>query len=161
MKKSFRTRLISDRPALFIQLPFDVKAAFGKARPPVVVTINGHSWRSTVAVYGGKSYLPVRASNRDAAQVTAGETVHVTVASDEAPRIVPMPKELKGRTAARAAWKKLSYSHQREHAEALAEAKKPETRARRVEKMIAMLLSGGSPSRHSRSATRERAPRPR
>ena len=145
MKKSFRARLQSEEPrTCFFELPFDVKATFGKARPPVVVTIGRHSWRSTVSVYGGRSLLPMRKSNQEAAGVAAGDDVDVVVALDEAPRVVPMPKELKGNAKAQAGWNALSFSHQREHAEALADAKKPETRARRVQKMIAMLLSASA-----------------
>jgi uncharacterized protein YdeI (YjbR/CyaY-like superfamily) len=94
-------------------------------------------------VYGGKSYVGVRRSHREAAKLAPGQRVRVVIELDEAPRTVTPPKELAAVLAkdknARAAWEALSFTHQREHAEAIEDAKKPETRARRVEKTIAML----------------------
>ena len=135
----------------FVVIPFDVKKVFGKARPPVLVTLGKHTFASTVAVYGDKSYLPVRKSNREAAGLEGGETVTVTVALDESERTVAVPKELAKalakNKAARAAWDALSFSHKREHAEAIEGAKKAETRASRVEKCIAMLTSKPKPKK--------------
>ena len=144
--KRFKAILGSDDPgSLFIEIPFDVKAVFGTARPKVVVTVNDHSYRSTVSVYGGRSYLPVRKSNRDAAKVAVGDEVNVRLELDEEPRVVEVPTELaaalRKNTALRAAWAKLSHSHQREHADAITSAKKEETRARRVAKAIEMLTT--------------------
>jgi hypothetical protein len=65
---------------VFVELTFDVREEFGRARPPVQVTINGHTWPSTVAVYGGRSYLPLRREVRDAAGIAPGDTVTVTLA---------------------------------------------------------------------------------
>ena len=64
---------------VFVELKFDVRAEFGQARPPVQVTINGHSWPSTVAVYGGRFYLPLRREVREAAGIAAGDAVSVTL----------------------------------------------------------------------------------
>ena len=143
MVKRFKTRLGSKGPGSFIEVPFDVRAAFGKARPPVVVVINKHSYRSTIAVYGGRSYVPVRKSNRDAAGVQVGDLVEVSLAFDQEPRVVEVPpdlaKALKAHPGAGQSWAALSYSHQKEHAEAIAGAKKPETRAARVRKTLEML----------------------
>ena len=144
--KRFKAKLGSEGPgSLFIEVPFDVKAAFGKARPPVKVTVNGHTWRSTVSVYGGRAYLPVRKSNRDAARVTVGDVVSVAIELDTDARTVEPPEELARALAknarARAGWARLSYSHKREHAEAIDGAKKPETRARRIAKAIEMLVA--------------------
>jgi hypothetical protein len=142
--KRFKAKLGSDEGSLFIEVPFDVTLVFGKARAAVKVTVNRHQYRSTIAVYNERSYLPVRKSNRDAAGVEIGEVVHVTLELDDEPRVVLMPPELAKVFAksapAQAAWKKLSYSRQREHAEAITGAKKPETRARRVKKTLKMLL---------------------
>ncbi|MBI3269336.1 MAG: DUF1905 domain-containing protein [Planctomycetes bacterium] len=147
MKKTFRGVLGTDDPgSLFVEVPFDVKAVFGRARPPVKVTIGKHTWRSTLSVYGGKSYVGVRKSNRDAAGVTVGERVTVTIESDDEPRIVTPPPELAvalaGDARAAAGWARLSYTHQREHADAIAEAKRPETRERRVARALEMLRRG-------------------
>ena len=128
---------------LFFEVPFDVKAVFGRARPPVCVTVNGYAFRTTVSVYGGCSYVGVRRSHREAAGVAVGDRVRVTMALDEAPRVVSAPAELtaalKKDAAAKAAWSELSYSHKKEWADAIRDAKRPETRARRVDKALASL----------------------
>ena len=113
--KRFKAKLGSDEGSLFIEVPFDAKVVFGKARPPVKVTVNRHQYRSTIAVYNDRSYLPVRKSNREAAGVEIGDVVDVIIELDDEPRVVLMP------------------------AEAITGAKKPETRARRVKKTLKML----------------------
>lgn len=136
LAKSFKTRVGSG----FVELPFDVKKQFGNARPPVRVSINGYSYRSTVAVYGGKYYVPFRKERREAAGVKPGDIVDVTIAQDTEPRKVDPPPELLAVLAknglARAHWEKLSYTHKKEHAEAILQAKKSETRARRIQKIL-------------------------
>jgi hypothetical protein len=143
--KSFRAKLGAEGHALFFEVPLDVKKEFGKARPPVKVTINSFSYRSTVSVYGGKYYLPVRQERRDEAGLQAGDIVKVTVALDTEPRTVTPPPELaaafKKSASAREQWDKLSFTHKKEHANAILQAKKPETRARRVEKTLEMLAA--------------------
>jgi hypothetical protein len=142
--KTFRAKLGTEGAgSLFFEVPFDVKAAFGKARPPIKVTINGFTYRSTPAVYGGHTYVPVRASNREAAGVKVGDTVTITLDLDTAPREVKLPAELaralKRDDRARAGWEALSYSHKKEHAEAIASAKKAETREARLQRTLVML----------------------
>lgn len=126
-----------------IPVPFDAKAVFGKARAPVVVTINGCSYRSTIANMGGPPFIPFRQSNRDAAGVTAGVAIEVEVALDEAVRTVDMPDDLAAAfdaiPGARETWDKASFTHRREYVEALLDAKKPETRAKRLEKAVAFV----------------------
>lgn len=143
--KKFSARLGAEGHALFFEVPFDVKQEFGKARPPVRVSVNGHSYRSTVSVYGGKYYLPVRREHREAVGLKQGDIVRVTVAPDTAARTVQPPPALsvalaKNR-AAKTQWQKLSYTHKKEHADAIRQAKKPETRARRVQKTLEMLAA--------------------
>ena len=142
----FRTALAKDPKdgeIAQIEVPGDVRAVFGKARPPVVATIDGYAFRTTIMVYGGKSYVGVRRSHREAAKLSPGQKVRVVIELDETPRTVTPPKELaavlKKDKMARAAWDALSFTHKREHAEAIEGAKKAETRARRVDKTIAML----------------------
>ena len=125
-----------------IPVPFDVRAVFGRARPPVVVAINGHSYRSTVAIMSGEVFVPFRASNRAAAGVAAGDTHQVTLTLDTAPRAVELPDDLATALDAagtRVAWDRLSVSCRREHVEAIEGAKKPETRVRRIEAAMAKL----------------------
>lgn len=126
----------------FLDIPFDVKAAFGKARAPVMCTLNGKtSWRTTVAVYGGKSFIGVRQEIREAAGIKEGVSVKVMLEADSAPREVELPtdlkKALKGKTAA--AWKKYSFTHQNEWVKALNDAKRPETRSRRLAELLKVL----------------------
>lgn len=123
-----------------IVLPFDQRALFGRARPPLVVTIGAHSYRSTVAIMAGVTFVPLRQSNRVAAGVTAGDTVAVTLTLDTAPRTVAVPDDLAAAIAAagaQAAWDRLSHSHRREWVEAVEGAKRPETRAKRIAAAVA------------------------
>jgi len=142
--KHFEARLGTESgKELFVVVPFDVKEVFGKARPPVKVTINGYTYPSTVSVYDGTYYVPVRRSHRQAADVELGQTVNVTLELDRATRTVKTPPDLAKALAkskkARAAWDKLSFTHRREHVEAIVGAKKPETRKRRIARALEML----------------------
>lgn len=123
-----------------IPVPFDPKAIFGKARAPVVVTINGYSYRSTIAHMGGPPFIPLRESHRAAAGVEAGIRVEVEVRLDEDVRTVELPDDLAAGLEAmpggREAWEKASFTHRREYVEALLGAKKPETRSRRLERAL-------------------------
>ena len=127
----------------FVLIPFDVRAEFGRARPPIRGTINRAPYRSTVAVYGGKSYLGIRRELREAAGVTVGERAAITMQLDDAPRVVDPPPALavalRRDKAARAAWDKLSFTHQKEWADAIQEAKRDETRERRVAQALSAL----------------------
>lgn len=152
LRKEFEVVLGTEQGDLFFEVPFDVKQTFGRARPPVIVTLSGHSYRSTVFVYGGRYYVPVNKEHREAAGVNVGDTLHVILELDTAPRTVEAPPDLAAALAenaeAKAAWERLSPSHRREHVEYILEAKKPETRQRRVEKSIELLLGAG-PTRGS------------
>jgi Bacteriocin-protection, YdeI or OmpD-Associated/Domain of unknown function (DUF1905) len=146
----FETVLQAEDSGVFFEVPLDVPTVFGKARAPVRGTINGHPFRSTVAVYGGRSYLPVRKALREAAGVAAGDAVVIELEADEQPRTVDPPPDLAAALAAdpeaRAAFEGLSFTHQREYAEWVAEAKREATRRRRVDQAVEMLRDG---RRHS------------
>lgn len=137
VEKTFRTTIttVRDGSACFIPLDFDPKPVFGKVRAPVKVTLNGYTYRSTIASMGGQVCVPLRRSNREAAGLAGGETLDVTLELDTDERTVEIPPDLgKGLTVAgRKNWEALSYSHQREYAEAVIGAKRADTRARRVE----------------------------
>lgn len=139
----FRTKLGSG----FIELPFDARKEFGKARPPVNVSINAYTYRSTIAVYGGRYFIPVRKDRCEAAGVKAGDIVRVTIALDTEARTVEPPSELAVALAkyglARARWESLSYTHKKEYADAILQAKKAETRARRIRIILKKLTSEG------------------
>lgn len=128
-----------------VEVPFDVRAIFGMARPPVLVTINGFTYRSTVAVYGTRYYVPLKRANAEAAGVVQGIPVTVTIERDRKPRQVAVPQDLAAALDAaglRHRWNSLSYSHQREHVEAIEGTKRPETRARRIGRTIEMIRAG-------------------
>ena len=138
--KTFKTRIVRDGSMCFIPLTFDPKSVFGKIRAPVKVTLNGYTYRSTIAAMGGPPCIPLRRSNREAAGLEGGETLDVRLDLDAEPRVIKPPadlaKALKGAPPAWERWQALSYSHQREYAEAVEEAKKPETRARRIARVV-------------------------
>jgi hypothetical protein len=90
----FRTVLGAEGSGVFIEVPLDVPALFGRARPAVRGTIDGHPFRSTVAVYGGRYYLGVKRALREAAGVAAGDAVVVELEADEEPRTVEPPADL-------------------------------------------------------------------
>jgi len=127
----------------FIELPFDPKQVFGKVRAPVKVTLNGYTFRTTIAAMGGPPGIGIRTSYREAAGLEGGERVEVRVALDDEPRVVTPPadlvKALKAAPPAWDRWRELSFTHQREHTEAVEGAKKPETRARRIANAVAMV----------------------
>jgi len=130
----------------FIPVPLDVRATFGRARPPVLVTVNGYTYRSTIAVYGGHSYLPVNREHRERAGVAPGDTVTVELTSDADSRQVDMPDELRVALDAdadvRARFDALSYSHRREYVIWIEGAKRPETRKRRISQTVQRLRRG-------------------
>jgi bifunctional DNA-binding transcriptional regulator/antitoxin component of YhaV-PrlF toxin-antitoxin module len=127
-----------------ITIPFDVKEVFGKMRVPVKVKINDAEYRSTVFHMGGKYMMVVPKKFREAAGVKAGEMITVEMRRDTEARIIEPPidlaKALDENSEASAVWEKLSYSHKREYATAIEEAKRAETRERRVRKTIEELL---------------------
>jgi hypothetical protein len=151
--KTFDATIYRDGPICFIPVPFDPEPVFGKVRAPVAVTLNGYTYRSTIAAMGNGPCIPLRRSNREAAGLEGGETLAVTLTLDTAKRDVAMPKDLvaalKKTPGAAAAWHALSYSHRREHVEAIEGAVKPETRARRVAAAVAMVVekAAGKPAR--------------
>jgi hypothetical protein len=141
--KTFETRIVREGSMCFIPLTFDPKAVFGKVRAPVKVTLNGYTYRSTIAAMGGPPCIPLRKSNREAAGVKGGETIKVHLELDTDKREVKVPADLtqalKSTPGIWERWSALSYTHQREHVEAIEGAKKSETRARRIEMAIQMI----------------------
>jgi hypothetical protein len=143
-RKFYATLQTDDESAFtFIVVPFNATDVFSTGRPPVRVTLNGYAYRSTLAPYGGVHYLPVNQSARAGAQVKAGDRVTVVLEADEAPRTIKPPNDLaralKANPAAQLRWKQLSFTHQKEYVQAIEEAKRPETRARRIEKSVEKL----------------------
>jgi bifunctional DNA-binding transcriptional regulator/antitoxin component of YhaV-PrlF toxin-antitoxin module len=120
-----------------------VQAPGGGKRPAVTITINGHSWQSRVAIMRGRYLLGLSNANRKAAGVATGDEVEIEVEIDAGPRVVAEPTDfaraLDADPAARTAYDRLSHSRKREHVRAIESAKRPETRAQRIEKALAML----------------------
>src|SRR5262249_1437114 len=129
---TFKTTIFRDGSMCFIPVPFDPKPVFGKIRAPVRITLTGYTYRSTIPAMGGPPCIPLRQSNREAAGLQGGETLEVKLELDTEKREIKPPADLvKALRAAPPAWELwsgLSYSHQREHVEAIEGAKKPETR---------------------------------
>jgi hypothetical protein len=148
MRKVFRSKLNGDQSrddgTASFTLPFDTREVWGKAKVPVKVTINGYTWRSTVGNRGGIQYLVVNADARRHAGVKAGDTVTIVLAPDTEKRDIEIPIQLQKALGAKLTEKLnfLSFSHKKEFVFWYSEAKKEDTRARRVEKMKAMLSEG-------------------
>jgi hypothetical protein len=133
-----------ERP--LVEVPFDVKERFGRARAPVRGTIDGAAFRTTVAVYGGRYYLGFNEELRERAGIVIGDEVEVTLELDREPRTVDVPPALAAAlekdSKAKAAFDGLSFTHRNEYARWIAEAKREETRTRRLEQAVAMLRDG-------------------
>ena len=130
-----------------ITIDFDVEKTFGsRGRIPVRGTLNGAPYRGSLFPMGGCHFMVVNRHLREAANVKGGETVPVTMERDAEPRVITPPADfaraLKADKGASATWDKLSYTHRREHVEHIEEAKKPETRQRRIEKSVQLLAAG-------------------
>ena len=147
----FRATLETNgRTATGIEVPSSVVEALGAGkRPPVRVTLREHTYRTTMARMGGRFLVPVSAEVRTAAGVAAGDELDVGIELDDAPRTVEVPPDLAAALAAspRAAraWEALAYSHRKEWVRSVEEAKKPETRERRVRTAIAALEQPATP----------------
>jgi hypothetical protein len=146
----FRATIVTaGKTATGIEVPARVVEGLGTSKKPKVqVTLKGFVYRSSIAVMGGKFMLPVSAAVRESAGVAGGDTVDVELALDTEPREVAVPADfaaaLKKSAAAKRAFEAMPYSHQLRHVLAIEGAKAAETRARRIEKAIVMLLEGKS-----------------
>lgn len=141
----FRAQLeLAGKTATGIVVPPEVVESLGQGKkPPVTVTINGFSYRSSIAVMGGRFLIPVSGENRQGAGISAGDEIEVDVELDTEPRVVAVPPDLARALAAdptaQAAFDKLSYSHQLQHVLAVEGAKSPETRQRRIDGALTKL----------------------
>lgn len=149
MKSTFTTTLFQaeGKNATGLQIPAEVIDALGSGkRPKVLVHLNGYTYRSTIAAYGDVFLLPVSAEHRQAAGLTAGDQVEVTLELDQQPRIVDIPSDLAEALSAQpglvAAFEALSPSARKEHVRQVESAKAPETRTRRIATIIAKLRDG-------------------
>ena len=175
MSIRFKVKLVQyqDTQVLHVYLPFDVFEAFGtSSRMAVKGEIKGFPFRSSIfPMGGGKFYMVVNREMREGAKVKAGQTVEFVMEKDDEPRAIATPpdllKALSARKSAKAAWDKLSYTHRREYIKAIEEAKKPETRARRIAKAVEMiapishLIAEPAKKQEEKKGARKTAKRPK
>jgi hypothetical protein len=136
------------KTATGFEVPTEVVTALAAGqRPPVAVTIGPHTYRSTVARMGGRFLLPLSAANRGKAGVAAGDEVDVDIELDTTPREVEVPDDLAAALAAagiKSRFDAMPYTHRKEYVNWIDDAKKAETRQRRLDKAIEMIRDGKS-----------------
>jgi hypothetical protein len=138
----FTTELVQGdgKNVVGIIIPPEIIDGFDAGKHPSVrVTINGYTYRSTVAVMGGKFMVGVAAEHREKAGVEGGQIVEVTLEVDNSPREVDVPADLKQAlqmAGVLASFDKLAFSRRKEHVRAINDAKSPETRQRRIDKTV-------------------------
>jgi hypothetical protein len=144
----FRAQLQARGPAAAVVLDDDQVAVIGEGakRFPVVATVNATTWRTSVARMGGEFLLGLNREVRQRADVQAGDEVEVSIELDVAPRTVEVPEALAMALAAdpkaRATFENLAFTHRKEFARWIADAKREETRVRRVERAVEMIRQG-------------------
>jgi len=134
-------------PGCGIRLPFDPRVELGRARAPVRVTLDDFQpFRTTVSVYGGVAWVGLRKDQQAAMGVGPGDRVTVRVERDDEPRTVDVPEELAAALStapdAKSTFDALSYTHRKEYCQWVGEAKRKDTRTRRAEKAVGMLVEG-------------------
>jgi hypothetical protein len=147
-EQSFRAVLQrSDRGGgRWVEVPFDARAAFGEARPPVSGTVNGVPLRSRLAVYGGRTYLGLTKEIRNAAGIDVGDELDVVLRLDDGPREVKLPVELaaafESASDAGERFSQLAFTHRREYAQWVGDAKQAQTRERRARRAVELIREG-------------------
>jgi Bacteriocin-protection, YdeI or OmpD-Associated/Domain of unknown function (DUF1905) len=142
------TTLVPRGPAAAVVLDDEQVAAIGEGakRFPVRATINGYGWRTTVAPMRGEFLVGLNRDVRNAAGVKAGDHVKVVIELDTEPREVEVPEALASvlaaDAAARSAFDALSFTHRKEYARWISEAKRHQTRDRRVAEALGLLHQG-------------------
>ena len=137
----FEAEIVDLSPALGFEVPFDPKAVLGKVRAPVRVTINGYTFRTTIARMGGRTFVGLNRQVREGTGVAAGDRVEVELEPDDEPRTVELPPDLAAALDddLRAFFDSLSYTHRKEYVRWIEEAKRAETRRARIEKAVELL----------------------
>jgi hypothetical protein len=140
----FTATVIPSGNATAVEVPDAVMQALGpQARPPIAVTINGHTWRSRVALMRGMRLVGISAANRAAAGIVEGDTVDVDLVLDKAPREVAEPPDLAealdARSTGRAAFDRQPFGLKRKHVADIEQAKSLDVRQRRIAKLVQTL----------------------
>jgi len=129
--------------ACWIELPFDPKEVFGSVRSPVKVTVRGYTYRTTTFKMCGIIFVPFNKDARAGTNCFGGEKVRVLMESDTAPRIIRPPAELSkllnAKPSLKTAWKSLSYTDKKEMANSIRDAKREDTKQRRLAKATDVL----------------------
>ncbi|MBS0452309.1 MAG: DUF1905 domain-containing protein [Proteobacteria bacterium] len=149
MNFRFQAKVVPSGNATAVEVPKDGIESFGAgARPPVAVSINGHRWRSRIALKDGKCLVGISAANRQASSIAEGNLVEVLIELDEEPRTVREPADLcealKKNKRARAAFDGLPFGLKRKHVAAIEDAKSVQTRQRRIDKLVSDLQVGAA-----------------
>ncbi len=146
-KQRFTTTLHQAGNNTGIIVPPEIVEALGDGKKPALnVTINGFAYRSSLATMGGKFMISFSSDKRAATGLKGGDKIDVTLELDTAPRVMEVPPDLQAALAkskaAKAYFATLSYSNQRRHIDPINDAKTAETRARRIEKSVALFAEG-------------------
>jgi bifunctional DNA-binding transcriptional regulator/antitoxin component of YhaV-PrlF toxin-antitoxin module len=144
MKVVFTTKIKIEGNNTGIEVPSEVMAHLGTSKkPPVIITVAGYTYRSTVAVMGGLFMVPLSKAHREATGINGGDEVEITIEADEEPRTVAIPTDLAAalieHVGAKESFEALAYSKRKEFVRQVEEAKSPETRTRRIAGIIAKL----------------------
>jgi Bacteriocin-protection, YdeI or OmpD-Associated/Domain of unknown function (DUF1905) len=143
----FRTKVIPSGNATAVEVPKKIVEAFDSgARPLIAITINGHSWRSRIALMRGQCLVGISAANRAASAISEGDIVEVSLILDTEPRVLAEPPDLVRALnldpAARKTFDRLAFGLKRKEVAAIEEAKTSEVRQRRISKLVAKMGSG-------------------
>jgi hypothetical protein len=157
-KQTFRAKLegTTTSAGTYVLVPADVMDSFGgRVRVPVRVTVNGVTWRTTIADMGNGPMVGVTAATRMAAGIDRGDRVTLTIALDTEERTVDVPADFARAMTKiqRKAYDAMSYTHRKEYVQWIEDAKRPETRLRRIEQACAQLADRAKSSggKHPRS----------
>jgi hypothetical protein len=140
----FRAKVIPSGNATAVEIPSSVRSALGGgARPAIAITINGHTWRSRVALMRGQCLVGISAANRTASGISEGDLVEVHLQLDEEPRVVSEPADLKSALdqdpRVRAKFERLPPGLRRKHVASVEGAKTTAVRDRRIAKLVQTL----------------------
>ncbi|WP_137940271.1 YdeI/OmpD-associated family protein [Chitinivorax sp. B] len=140
----FKAKVVPSGNATAVEVPKEALEQLNAGtRPPVVITINGHSWRSRIAAMRGMHLVGISAANRKASKISEGDLVEVLLELDVEPRTVEEPDDvasaLNKHEALRTAFESLPFGLRCKHIASIEEAKSPETRLRRIAKLLSEL----------------------
>lgn len=143
----FTTTIVQMGNNTGIEVPAEVVEELGAGKkPPVKITLKGYTYRSSIAVMGGKYMVSLSAENRKNAGVAGGDTLEIEILVDTEKREIAVPPDLQAaldaNPEAKVFFEKMSYSNKRRHVEPIEAAKAPETRQRRIEKSVQMFSEG-------------------